>query len=669
MDFTQIMQRYTRLRERYEQGEIDADSFEQQVNGMIYKDEQGRYWQIGVQTGLWYYYDGTKWVQDDLVDESAEEEEPEEPEIEMAAIDEIFPMEEAEPGSELSPFDMAFEEQLASQFANSGNSQIFDVFDDTDIFASILKGKGIDAADDPLAAPAEEVEGLAEHLEATQPVSIETLMGEGTAISVEDAQGDIDFLFEDSEDSEYPEVKEGSQMDLTAVLGSTDQTEEVVPDEIKEPPVPETDVRDVAERDVVTGELHLPVEPLTKDALEALRSESGKLQQSRLEAFERNAEPFDFAVEDDFVDDEEKDPLDWKLEPNEFSSSRVEETDLPKSPMLEILDDEFSLDELVADSEQEYLEETQAVPVGAAAEYYDDTDEEEDFFGPGDSAPFELPAHPESQQMNTVPNGVSNPAGETMQAARQIRPRRKLPSWVVVLMIFVGVFGVALLVLLGLSLFSSFDTAEIPIVNNIIGESASKIDADDPRFILSDSFDGNTANDWTGIEDQSIGFADYYQGFYYIYSMVPEVPTIATAGLYINDVVIDIRTTQLNDKYPDTLSTYGVMCRVQENGDGYSFRITNNGQYVIEKYVNGIFIPLNNWSYSEVIKANKDINKNHIVAECVGTQLSLSVNGHLLDVAVDSTFTEGKIGFVAQAGATGAYTEVHFDELLLTRPE
>ena len=42
MDFTQIMQRYTRLRERYEQGEIDADSFEQQVNGMIYKDEQGR---------------------------------------------------------------------------------------------------------------------------------------------------------------------------------------------------------------------------------------------------------------------------------------------------------------------------------------------------------------------------------------------------------------------------------------------------------------------------------------------------------------------------------------------------------------------------------------------------------------------------------------------------
>ena len=39
------------------------------------------------------------------------------------------------------------------------------------------------------------------------------------------------------------------------------------------------------------------------------------------------------------------------------------------------------------------------------------------------------------------------------------------------------------------------------------------------------------------------------------------------------------------------------MCRVQENGDGYAFRITNNGQYVIEKYVNGVFVPLNNWDY------------------------------------------------------------------------
>jgi hypothetical protein len=136
----------------------------------------------------------------------------------------------------------------------------------------------------------------------------------------------------------------------------------------------------------------------------------------------------------------------------------------------------------------------------------------------------------------------------------------------------------------------------------------------------------------------------------------------------ISDVIIDVEITQLNTDHPETLSTYGVMCRVQENGDGYAFRITNNGQYVIEKYQNGVFMPLNNWAYSEVIKANKDLNKNHIEVGCVGSQLTLTVNGHLLDVAVDGTFMTGKPGFVAQTGGEGAFTEVHYDELYLLKP-
>ena len=682
MDFTQIMQRYTRLRESFEQGEIDADSFEQQVNGMIYKDEEGRYWQIGVQTGLWYYYDGAKWVQDDLVEETPEEVEPEEPEIEMAAIDEIFPMEEAEPDQELSPFDMAFEEQLESQFANGGNSQIFDVFDDTDIFASILKGKGMDMADDPLAAPAEEVEGLAEHLETTQPVSIESLMGEGTAISTEDHDGDIDFLFEDSEDSEYPEVQEGSQVDLSAVLGT--DIPSVEEDEVEEPfaaqgetDVPQTDVRQVNNKEVVTGELHLPVEPLTKDALEVLRSESGKLRETELEEFESSGAPFEVPVEDqttavESTVENKKDSLDWKLEPNEYPTKPVEEMDLPESPMLEILDDDFSLDSLVADSEQAYLDETQAVPVSAASEFYDEpaADEDDDFFGPGDSAPFELPTQPENQEINTVPGGVSIPAGETMQSARPIKPRRKLPTWVTALIVFVALFGVVLLVLIGITLFSPKDGEEPPTIESWIPQLAGgKIDEDDPRYITYDTFDGISKDDWVGLDNQAIGFADYYQGFYYIYSMAPEVPTVASASVFETDVVIDVETTQLNDKHPETLSTYGVMCRIQENGDGYAFRITNNGQYVIEKYVNGVFVPVAPWGYSEAIKANKELNKNHIVATCDGNQLSLKVNGQLLTNATDATFVEGKVGFIAQAGASAAYTEVHYDELWLTRPE
>lgn len=663
MDFTQIMQRYTRLREQYEQGEIDADSFEQQVNGMIFKDEQGRYWQIGVKTGLWYYYDGTKWVQDDLVDDSIPDEEPEEPVVEMAAIDELFPEEEAVPAEDPSPFDMAFEEQLASQFANSGNSQIFDVFEDTDIFASILKGKGIDPDEDPLAAPAEDVEGLAEHLETTQPVSIESLMGEGTAIQLESDQEELDFLFEENDESDdYPDIEDGSQMDLSAILGADDDLEEYS--------VPETDVRVVSEKEVVTGELHMPGEPLTRDALDKLMDSAESVQESSFSfgSSRRPAVPFQLPEDEDEDDErgaeEEQPALDWKLEPSEYPNKPLAETELPESPMLEILDDDFSLDDLVAESEQDYLEETQPVPTNAAVEFYEDIDDEEDdFFGSGDDAPFELPEQPDFQALNTAPNEVSPPVGETIQSSRPLRLRRKLPNWVVILGIFIGVFIVGLLIFGGWYILSNLGgVGEGP------GWLPTAITTDDPNYILYEDFAEIKDDEWVGMNDTTIGVADAHQGFYFIYAIAPEMPTTAIAQIDLADVVVDVETTQLNDNFPDVYATYGVMCRVQENGDGYAFRITNNGLYVIEKYQNGIFIPLNDWAYSDVIKANKDLNKNHIVATCSGSQLTLSVNGHLLDVAVDSTFTSGKVGFIAQAGATGAITEVHYDELWLTRP-
>ena len=91
----------------------------------------------------------------------------------------------------------------------------------------------------------------------------------------------------------------------------------------------------------------------------------------------------------------------------------------------------FSLDDLVTDSQQAYLDETQPVPARTAGEFYGDSSDDDDFFGSGEDAPFELPLQPESQQINTVPDEVSAPVGETMQSARPIRTKRKLPPWVV----------------------------------------------------------------------------------------------------------------------------------------------------------------------------------------------------------------------------------------------
>jgi hypothetical protein len=334
--------------------------------------------------------------------------------------------------------------------------------------------------------------------------------------------------------------------------------------------------------------------------------------------------------------------------------------------MLQVLDDDFSLDDLVAESEQDYLEETQPVPARAAAAYYEeDEDEDEGEF----EAPFEIPMQADILSINTIPEEVSEPAGETLHTISPARPKRKLPLWVTLLIVFLAVFGIVIAVLLGWSLISALRGTDLPAAIGL-ADNSSDIAMDNPNLVLYDSFTDPTEGDWPQWNEVDIrGAVGYHSGFYFIYATVPEVPTAVVAGVDpASDIVIDVETTQLNENFPDTLSTYGVMCRVQENGDGYAFRITNNGQFAIERYQLGVFVPINGWKYSEVIKADKKINTNHIEVKCEGSQLSLFVNGHLLDLVTDNTWTSGLPGLVAQSGAAGTVTEVHYDELYLLKP-
>jgi len=62
MDFGDAEKRFRQLKAQLDAGEIDAGEFEVQLRQLQVVDEQGRYWMIGAQSGLWYFYDGAKWV-------------------------------------------------------------------------------------------------------------------------------------------------------------------------------------------------------------------------------------------------------------------------------------------------------------------------------------------------------------------------------------------------------------------------------------------------------------------------------------------------------------------------------------------------------------------------------------------------------------------------------
>ncbi|MGB9300940.1 MAG: tetratricopeptide repeat protein [Anaerolineae bacterium] len=71
MNFSDTERRFRELRKDLDAGEIDEQEFEVELRRLQVLDEQGRYWMIGAQSGLWYFYDGEKWVQGEPPTEAA----------------------------------------------------------------------------------------------------------------------------------------------------------------------------------------------------------------------------------------------------------------------------------------------------------------------------------------------------------------------------------------------------------------------------------------------------------------------------------------------------------------------------------------------------------------------------------------------------------------------
>jgi len=119
-------------------------------------------------------------------------------------------------------------------------------------------------------------------------------------------------------------------------------------------------------------------------------------------------------------------------------------------------------------------------------------------------------------------------------------------------------------------------------------------------------------------------------------------------------------------------NSHQVTCRVQDTVEWnyYTFVITADGYYAISKVVNGEPIELVPMTRSIHIHTGKDA-VNLMRIECVGNNLRLSVNGHLLAEVEDFSFASGFLGLAAtgwteQHGKT--FTEITFDNLVVTIP-
>ena len=61
--FKNVQEAFDKLKEKFQAGEISSQQFIDEMKPLRIKDDQGRYWMIGAQTGKWYYFNDKEWVQ------------------------------------------------------------------------------------------------------------------------------------------------------------------------------------------------------------------------------------------------------------------------------------------------------------------------------------------------------------------------------------------------------------------------------------------------------------------------------------------------------------------------------------------------------------------------------------------------------------------------------
>lgn len=180
-----------------------------------------------------------------------------------------------------------------------------------------------------------------------------------------------------------------------------------------------------------------------------------------------------------------------------------------------------------------------------------------------------------------------------------------------------------------------------------------------PTVLMQDDF-SDPGSGWE-IYSGDYGTAGYDQGGYVVEATVQKEYNWGVAGVDFDNVRIDIDATVL--QAPTDLSDgYGVDCRIQENGDGYGFRISSDGYAEIMVFTEGEAKPLYDWTKSNAIKPAGEVN--HITAICEGNHFSMVVNDVFIAAVVDDTFASGDLALSAISFSTDP-VKVLFDDIIV----
>jgi hypothetical protein len=196
---------------------------------------------------------------------------------------------------------------------------------------------------------------------------------------------------------------------------------------------------------------------------------------------------------------------------------------------------------------------------------------------------------------------------------------------------------------------------------NIIGKTQTTAQTT-AEILYSDSFSGSTTN-WITYSDDS-GYVKLQDGALYVLNYYEgEYSSDTYPNLTYTDFILEVDMTFIggsSDNWQSVVARYS-------NELCYYFDISADGYYAIGIWNDATweYTGLAETTYSaHILQGNKT---NRVRVECVGSRLSLTVNGHLLSSVTDSTCKTGEVGLEVSA-MDGTYTEVAFDNFVIYKP-
>jgi hypothetical protein len=182
------------------------------------------------------------------------------------------------------------------------------------------------------------------------------------------------------------------------------------------------------------------------------------------------------------------------------------------------------------------------------------------------------------------------------------------------------------------------------------------------NLLFSDDF-SNTSSGWDRISTMD-GMTNYEDDQYHIQINRPDYDVFANPYRSFNDVRVEVEATDVGGIADNN---FGIICRCANKDDYYAGLVTSDGHYGIFKFKGGVSILLGveTMPTSPVILPAQEMNL--IRLDCIGSTLTLYVNGIQLDSRQDAEFKSGDVGLLA-GSYKNAGVEITFDNFKVYSP-